>query len=415
MQKLVKAAKGYRKHGGGGLGLDGFNGVRISAGLFREMVKRTFNVVLSGKELGAMVELFDKDKSGEVNCQEFLVFFSNAGYTERSKEHSQGLSKRRNEDIERKKREIELAEAAAKKNLLDESLLNGFTEEDTKSALEKFRIASRHYASNVCNFPGALDAFSVASMLPGVFQEKCSRGLGVILTNLELGSMVSLFDLNGDKKLVDCPAFSRMFKRLGFEEKEKLWAAERESRQKSLKTKQEHAQKAKEEFAKKVESGAVDFDFSEDDKINGTKKMKFAASHADPTNPESVGLSAFSVHSMTPGLLKEKLSRVLGVYLTPKELGAVITPFLCSNGSGEVDCGAFVAYILALSKEVREEIRQKRIRAERAEKERNDKLMAQMEAERLKNEKEALQHADTDEITLMLKLNNAAQSFAVDK
>jgi Ca2+-binding EF-hand superfamily protein len=409
--KIRVAAKAYRKHGGAGnMSLDGFNSVYITPGLFREMLKRTFNVALTGKELGAITKYFDKDNTGDIYCQSFLVHFTKVGTAERGKDHIMGLQKQWAEIEARKKKEQEKLDAAAKRNLVDQSKIGDFTDTDMDNAIAKFREAARHYTVNIADVPGSLDAFSVASMFPGVFQEKCARILRVNLSNGELGAMVAKFDLRGDRSEVDCPAFGRFMKRLGFEEKEKLWKMEKKMRDKSEADKHARMEKVKEEFGKSLEVGAIAMDFTEEDRSSGIKKLQFAASQIDPT--AATQLNTFAGISITPGQLREKLKSALGVRLTARELGAVAAPIMLSDGS--ISCPELTNLMLALAREVREDLRLKRIAAERIEREKMLKHQHNLLEEKNRVEGEILQHDHTHEQSLLNNLNSAAQMFTLD-
>jgi hypothetical protein len=394
--------------------LDGFNSVYITPGLFREMLKRTFNVILTGKELGAMTKYFDRDGVGDICCQAFLVHFTKVGAAERGKDHIQGLQKQWAENEERKRKERDKLEAAAKKNLLDQSRINEFSESDLDSATTKFHEAARHYSVNICDMPGSLDAFSVASMLPGVFQEKCIRILHVTLTNAELGAVVAKFDLRGDKSEVDCSAFTRFFKKIGFEEKEKLWKAEKRMRDKQDEERKARMAKVKEDFSKAVEAGAVDPNFTEADLASGMQKLRFAASHVEAAaSSGSIVVNAFAGTCISAGQLREKLKSAIGVRMTPRELGAVTKPHTLPDGS--ISCADFVSLIMSLSKDVREELRLKRIAAERADREKLVRQKDNLILQKHQIETEVLQHDHTHESSLLVSLNSAAQAFALDK
>lgn len=411
--KLRKAAAAYRKSHSSSVSLDGFNGTYLTPGIFREMLKRTFNIFLTGKELGAMVKYFDEDDRGEVSCKSFLVYVGRTGAEERGRQHSLGLLKQKEDLKKRKEAHDAKLLRIAKKSQIDEKRIQTFTDKDLESATAKVQIAARHYQASDTLFPGALSAFKVSSMTPDVFLEKCWRGLQISFTLPELGAMVKKFDLEGDGSLVDCAAFGRWFKKLGLSEKEKLWAIERERRTEVMEKAASHDINVREKFLKAVEAGAVSYDYSETDMKRATEKMRFGASQYDKSNPLSIGLHAFEGTWITPGQLKEKLKRTFNIDLNAKELGAIAKPLLMENEN--VNCGAFIQYFLALSKEHRENLRSSRIESERAaHKARLDQHKAREDAKR-KVQEDLLKHQEHDTATLMTKLNSAAQAFAIDK
>lgn len=376
-----------------------------------------------------MTKKFDRDGVGDICCQSFLVHFTKVGAEERGREHVQGLQKQRKEGEERKKKMEEKLEAAAKRNHLDESLINNFTQADYDSAVTKFREAARHYTINICNMPGSLDAFSVASMLPGVFQEKCQRSLHVTLTNAELGAIVGKYPFRSEASVagadtpnaatsdvgvqIDCPAFQRLMKRLGFEEKEKLWKAEMRMRERAESEKEKRMAQVKESFERSMEAGAMapESECTPEHLAEGLQKLRYAASHIDS---DSVSLSAFQGTHISPGQLREKLKSAIGIRLSPFELGAVVRTHLKMT-NGQIACADIVTLILQLGRERREELRLKRIAAERAEREKMIAEKQQLLQQKHRLEADILQHDHTHEASLLDSLNNAAQAFALDK
>jgi hypothetical protein len=415
-QKLRAAAKGYRKHSGSGVSLDGFSAVSISPGLFREMIKRTFNVALTGKELGAVVNTFDEAGDFEINCKAFLVFFARAGVEERSKDHSAQLEESRSKYQALKDHHENRIQSMNDKNMISHELLIKVKPEDTESANRKLRFGARHYSLGSCNMPGDLDVFKVDKMTPGIFSEKLQKFLNIILTPVELAAVLIEFDTQGDRLFIDCDKFSKYFKRLGFAEKEKLWEEERERRNKVLEAAVLHKKNLKEKFVGLLETGAVDYSYTKDDDRIGFRKLEVGASQYDPTNPQGISLVAFQAPTITPGQLKEKLKRTLNVDLSPKEVGALIREHLVlDEETGKIDCVGVLKLIKDLAKAAKERQRRKRLEAELAEIEEQKERDRRKQEAKKKAESERLAHEAEDGKTLMKKINNAAQAFAVDR
>jgi len=55
------------------MGLDAFEGESMLPHVFKEQLKRVFRIRLSPPELGAVMDVFDKDREGTVNSSEFLL------------------------------------------------------------------------------------------------------------------------------------------------------------------------------------------------------------------------------------------------------------------------------------------------------------------------------------------------------
>ena len=73
--KMTQAAYKYDKNHPGSASLDGFMGRSMEPGVFSRMVKHAFHVKLTGKELGAIVSIYDADGDGHIDSAEFLSNF----------------------------------------------------------------------------------------------------------------------------------------------------------------------------------------------------------------------------------------------------------------------------------------------------------------------------------------------------
>ena len=77
--KIIESSVKYDKRSIGPGGLKGFEGSDMTPTVFREQLKRAFNIKLNPRELGAAVDFFDQDGSGTINCPEFLSTFFDIG------------------------------------------------------------------------------------------------------------------------------------------------------------------------------------------------------------------------------------------------------------------------------------------------------------------------------------------------
>ncbi len=145
------------------------------------------------------------------------------------------------------------------------------------------------------------------------------------MVNYYLFFLLLLILVNGDG-FVSCQEFTKAFLRLGFVERanevresnEKLRLAEAERLEKERKVKEELA-------AKNVLKMCTDY--AEQDKLSAIAKLAEAAWKYDKTLPGSPSLAAFDCEAMLPHVFKEQLRSVLGIKLTPKELGALVAYF----------------------------------------------------------------------------------------
>ena len=67
LDKIRLAAFRYDRNGPGAVGLDGFEGSYMTPAVFREQLKRVFNIRLSPGELGALMDQLDRDGDGTVS------------------------------------------------------------------------------------------------------------------------------------------------------------------------------------------------------------------------------------------------------------------------------------------------------------------------------------------------------------
>ncbi|CAM9575911.1 unnamed protein product, partial [Laminaria digitata] len=85
LAKLVEAATVYDATGPACLGLGAFQGDNMTPHMFREQLRKVFNIKLTPTELGAVMKRFDKDEDGTVDVVEFTKMFFKMGFEERTK------------------------------------------------------------------------------------------------------------------------------------------------------------------------------------------------------------------------------------------------------------------------------------------------------------------------------------------
>ena len=211
MRKLTDAAVKYDRNSAGAVGLDAFEGAEMTPVVFKEQLKRVFNIRLSPPELGAMMHYFDRDGDGTVNCSEFVIQFFKRGFEERS-----NIIRRRRalqELLEKRRVEEEgllllegLARAAMKVDY-------NYSRRDFDSAMLKLTDAAVKYSKRSAGTVG-LDAFEGAEMTPAVFKEQLKRVFNIRLSPQELGALMHYFDKDGDGT-VQCSEFLIQFFKKG--------------------------------------------------------------------------------------------------------------------------------------------------------------------------------------------------------
>jgi hypothetical protein len=55
--------------------LEAFDISQLPPGLFRENIKRCFNVLATPKEIGVLLHKFDVTKIGKIDSKKFMIFF----------------------------------------------------------------------------------------------------------------------------------------------------------------------------------------------------------------------------------------------------------------------------------------------------------------------------------------------------
>jgi len=80
LTKLMITAGNYNARQVGFGGMKAFDGASLSPVFFKEQLKRTFDLKVSPKELGALIAFFDLNGDGDISCNEFLVQFFRWGF-----------------------------------------------------------------------------------------------------------------------------------------------------------------------------------------------------------------------------------------------------------------------------------------------------------------------------------------------
>jgi hypothetical protein len=429
-EKLKISATKYRREHPSSMGLDGFEGNYLSPGAFREILKRTFNLFVNEKELAVLVEKFDEDNINKISCHLFLLYFLKIGKIERYKANTAQLLKQRKEIAHSKAEQERLLLEQWKKMELNAEQLQNYSEQDEITAFQKLRVAARLYDQNATIGGGALKSFETSTISPAVFREMCNRCLNVKLTIQELAALVAVFQeipakssnkddddedlvLNNDHEIkISCEKFVLRFKTLSNIEKDAARANNRIRHLNALRMLKKHNDKLEADKIKNIEGGSVDFDFSDNDSINGFKKMKEGASRYNKNHPSCVGLDALQCSEMSPGNLKDVIKKTFQIELTPTEFGSVVSPLLLDNG--KVNITNFMLKFFELSREYHNERRKRLIEAEKKVRDKiiNNEIIA---TNAVVNEaSQRLIHDDNDAITLLEKLKKVSKLYALD-
>lgn len=431
------AAVKFQKNHPSSMGLDGFDSKFLSPAAFREMLKRTFNIIVTNKELGALVDYFDFDETdkdmntltgttsisegthsssgGKVDCKKFLLYFAKVGFKGKREKFSNDLDRQRREIVRQHEEHQQKIEKQWEKMSLSAEKLEAFTPEDVQQVLEKVGRASLLINKNSA-LGSSLAAFDAKSLSIAEFREICRRTLNIAFTDGELAAAVDLFSLeDSNKQQVSCVKFMMKFQGAAFEQKEKTRSDHLKKKFKSL----EELEKKKDKLRQMLERGnstaAVDFNYSTADSDTGMEKIRLIAKKFNKSHPSSPSLEAFDVATMSPSLFRSTILKLFHVTLTPKEVGAVLSDkggYL--NAVGDVDITTWLAMFTELNREFREASRKKQLKVK------NDAEALRLEAAKKREMQEqqqktdALRHQQEDERSLLDKLKKSSALFAVD-
>ena len=183
LAKMTEAAIKYDKSHPAAKSLEGFDCKALPATLFKEMLRRTFNLILTGKEAGAIVNFFDKKGDNNIICVEFLNFFVQLGITERAKEHKAMLERQTEENKLRALEDKAKVDALVLKPI---EVDMAYTDDDKESAMSKLLAAAEGFDKNHPAAP-SLTSFDPLTLTYGQFRESLKRTFNIILTPKELG------------------------------------------------------------------------------------------------------------------------------------------------------------------------------------------------------------------------------------
>ena len=151
LEVVTEAAFKYDRAMPGTMQLEAFECEYLPPAIFKEQLRRVFNIHLTPSQLGAFLKTSTFFADGVINCAAFVVYFLRLGFNERSSllRHQRLEKERINE--EREQRRLEEQAELATKNALKCSLK--FQAEDRARAMAKLREAARYYDKSA---PGAM-------------------------------------------------------------------------------------------------------------------------------------------------------------------------------------------------------------------------------------------------------------------
>jgi hypothetical protein len=319
LENLRKAAVKFNKNHPSSMSLDGFCSTYSSPGIFREMLKRTFNITLPAKELAAVINFFDTKKDGNIDNDEFLTFFRRAS--------TEGRFAIRTYAVARNQKMIADAEAERERLLreqwgkLEDKVKYEFSEIDRLNATEKLTDLAKKYFTDRSSNDG-LKSFKAATMGPAMWRDLMKRSFLQTFNDGELAYFISIY--GNEQKEIDCKKFVIAFNSLVFDERSKsrTWQLKLDrDRVLQEKMKEQHLMEAKKANNEK----SVNLNYTDEDMESCLSKFRKAALKHDKSHAGSVSLQALEVASMPVMDFQELCRRVFRINLSSKELGAILS------------------------------------------------------------------------------------------
>jgi hypothetical protein len=407
--KLTVAAKKYDRSHPGSMSLDGFQQNSMTLGTFREMIKRTFGLILDGGEFGAIISYFDSSNTGRIVSHEFLKHFLRVGQAERNKDKTASLQKIREDAENRKKIEEDTLRAQWSKNEM--KINQKYSDMDQNSVIEKVRMAAFKWDPSKTT-PGGLKAFQAKFLSISVFREMLKRVFNLNISDAELAAIVNLYCHASDTNKIDCRLFMNDFTKFGFEMRSNARSAQVEKNRQAIIEAKTYHEKVTQEAENKV-ANVVDFKYSKSDFNNALQKINDIADKYELNHPSSPSLIGFRGGNMKAFQFKDMVMRTFAVALSSKELGA-LTKFYDTTGTNTVDTKEFLAHFMKLQRQGAERKRKSHLTKLR-DVEMSMKIdEINKETKKTKDLLQLIDFKDEDKISFMSKIRKAAQDYAID-
>lgn len=382
-EKLTEASVKFDPAHAGPMGLTAFQASVLSPAVFREMLKRCFQMKLTNGELAALIAAFDKDGTKKIHCADFMVTFTSLGFERRSAIRTAQLEKQRKMSEEMKNEfEIKQRQADAK---MEVALDLTFTDVDFNSVLNKIRVLASNYDRSHPSAP-SLQGFVGTDMKPNEFKHMMMRTFGCALTAKELAALVAFFPSktnveasalvpenaiasnppsspNAGKSSSKSPsptrravegvprinnrAFLSYFNKIQREEQNKRHK-ERIARDRDFIEMQR--QQAAEEERKKLLELQEQLTFTDQDEESCLIKLKEATKeYATDSAPFQEPLQGFKGPALPPDKFRDLMYRIFQVKFTMPEMGFMLS-LLDQSGLGVFDGRRFITWFYKLAR-----------------------------------------------------------------
>jgi hypothetical protein len=153
-------------------------------------LRRTFDLVLTNKEIGALVQAYRMPKSSRINCADFLKIFLRLGSEARFAKYQEKLKLHREYAKSIETKDAEKLKPAALPTALPFAISYNFTDDDYDNANAKLLEASIRY-DRARSY--GMEQFEREILEASDFFDILVKALNVKLNAAELGALVSRF------------------------------------------------------------------------------------------------------------------------------------------------------------------------------------------------------------------------------
>ena len=337
--KLQEAAFKYDSQGS--VNISAFYAKYLSAAVFREMLKRVFNLRISDEELAALISIYEhEEKENHIDCRVFMNDFTKLGFEARGTKTRAQLEKNR-KDVEAQRTYHERMKAQAENkvaNVVDWK----YSKHDFQSALEKVTKIAGNYEIGHPSSP-SLSGFKGANMKPFEFKDMMMRTFAVHITGKELGALTKYYDSSGSNT-VDSKEFLAHFMKLQRQEAE---ARRKRHIEKERSLKRAEIEKEENFQAEKLRAEREKLKFTVDDEKSFLSKIRHAAQeYAIDSASMQEPLQAFKGPALNAVAFIDICRRIFhGLKFTHSEVGVLLS-ILDQAGTGSIDGPRFFELVL---------------------------------------------------------------------
>eukprot|EP00611_Tribonema_gayanum_P019513 TRINITY_DN3392_c0_g2_i1.p1 TRINITY_DN3392_c0_g2~~TRINITY_DN3392_c0_g2_i1.p1 ORF type:complete len:657 (-),score=135.09 TRINITY_DN3392_c0_g2_i1:93-1979(-) len=321
----------------------GFDCISLGPTELREQIKRNFGVLLTARELGALVAWHDKTGDGRADCSEFTKEFYCAGHAARQR-RERALAKAATLIAQQHQKRVDAK--AKHMSSLKEVRVGSPTEAQRTSALSKLAAIACQYDTQK---QGSLATLTqTCNMSATVFREQLKMRFGLKLSPGELGALMQEFGREGGKS-IDGAQFMGHFTQLGRHERYAQLQRQRRQDEALRQRRQRHQDEVVSRLGALV---AARVNWSPSDAARATALNKVAKEAAHYDRDRSIGLQNMLSGSMDVTGFNTQLRQGFGIRLSSAELGALFKVFDL-DGGGTVDGAEFLNAFFKLGREER--------------------------------------------------------------